>query len=137
MAKRINSRQKGARIERSAAAWLNSLGIKCERAARSGVHEGEDIIVRMDRPISIEVKGDQSVDIGTKALEYALVQATERCSQFCGAFVLWKHNRGRWRMTFNNFRLEPEHTKNYTVTIGQDDAAKLLRAYFGIEEGPR
>lgn len=101
MKRRINSRQKGARGERAAAAYLTSLGFPCKRAARIGVKGGEDIVFEPALPLVIEVKRDASVKLGTKALENAVVQACERAEKMgYAAACLWRHNRSPWALSF-------------------------------------
>lgn len=102
MKKRINSRAKGARIEREAARFLTSLGFPCERAARNGVDGGEDLMLpdSLSHAVHIEVKGDESIDIGTRALADAMHQAFEACKGTQRPAVLWHRKRKGWRFSW-------------------------------------
>lgn len=97
--KRINSRAKGCRIEREASKFLTSIGFPAERAARNGVRDGQDIICESLTNVIIECKGDEQIDLGTKALWAALRQAMNvaRGRKPC---VLWKRKHSCWRLSF-------------------------------------
>lgn len=100
----MNSRAKGCRIEREAAKFLSELGFPTERAARNGVRNGCDLLTPTLR-IHIEVKGNQQVDLGTKALDDALQQAfatSGNPASLAPYAVLWKKNRSAWRLTIEN-----------------------------------
>lgn len=101
----MNSRAKGKRIELKAAHFLTSHGIPAQRGARNGVKDGQDLILPPEYDIHIEVKGDQSVRPGTKAMEKALQQASEGAKQAGKrrSCVLWKEDRKGWRLTFYQF----------------------------------
>lgn len=93
-----NSRQKGKRIEREAVALLKSWGYDTRRGQqyRGGSDSPDVIIEGVD--IHIEVKGNEQIDIGTKALDDACEQAN-RESGGKPWVVLWKKNRTGWRIT--------------------------------------
>lgn len=101
----MNSRAKGCRVEREAAKFLTAHGIPAERGARNGVKDGQDLILPPEYGIHIEVKGDQSVRPGTKAMEKALQQAAEGAKKADKhrSYVLWKEDRKGWRLTFYQF----------------------------------
>lgn len=92
------SRSKGARGEREAAAFLKSLGFTAERNGRNG-YSADDLIVEELPNVHIEVKRDESIDVGTKALDDALAQAEANAVDRVAA-VLWRKNRARWRLTY-------------------------------------
>lgn len=97
----MNTCRKGKRVEREAANFLTAHGIPAVRGARNGVKDGQDLILPPEYDIHIEVKGDQSVRPGTKAMEKALDQARDGAikagkSNYC---VLWKEDHKGWRLT--------------------------------------
>lgn len=95
----MNSRAKGKRIELEAAAYLRELGFEsARRAARNGVAGGEDLIVDELPNVNIEVKGDESIDLDTQALESACGQASRGWTTGAWA-VLWRPKRKDWRLT--------------------------------------
>lgn len=116
MGKRINGCQKGKRGERTAAAYLNSLGFNAERSARNGVKGCHDLIVHDLPNVSIECKyGVQGLDIGTKAMEDVIGQAiADSCIKYGGTSeatsvvvrearawaVIWQPSRKCWRLTY-------------------------------------
>lgn len=96
---KINSRQKGKRVEREAAAYLRLLGF--EGAKRGQQHSGspDSPDVRCDGlNVHLEVKGDQSIDLGLIAWHDAIKQAQSDAGERPWA-VLWKRNRTAWRLT--------------------------------------
>lgn len=104
----MNTCRKGKRVEREAANFLTAHGIPAVRGARNGVKDGQDLILPPEYDIHIEVKGDQSVRPGTKAMEKALKQACEGAikagkSNYC---VLWKEDRKGWRLTLMDTEVE-------------------------------
>ncbi len=101
----MNTCRKGKRVEREAANFLTAHGIPAVRGARNGVKDGQDLILPPEYDIHIEVKGDQSVRPGTKAMEKALQQASEGAKQAGKrrSCVLWKEDRKGWRLTFYQF----------------------------------
>ncbi len=97
---KINSRQKGARIEREAAEFLRGFGFTVERNARNG-KSAADLDLSADPAlcnIHLEIKGDRSIGLATKALTDAMDQA-ERDSGGKPWGVLWKQHRGPWVLT--------------------------------------
>ena len=101
MPKQINSKAKGKRVELEAAAYLRSLGFDVYRTSqhRGGVRaadlcgpEGATL------PVHIEVKGDRSIGLGTKALQDACGQA-QKDSHGQWWCVLWHEHRRGWRLT--------------------------------------
>lgn len=142
-------RRKGARVERQAAALLTRCGFPAERAARSGVDGGEDLICKCLR-IHLEVKGDRSIDIGTKALEDAVRQAGE-CVMGIGrpassridvstgyvwldwetnphAVLWWRHRKG-WALSY------PEPWGIATIAGEEAIEAYLVRFVVNPEQG--
>ncbi len=99
MAKRKNSRRKGADAEREAAAMLRDIGLNVERAARNGVDEAEDLIWRGNEHVSIECKRVEAMTDHGAAMDSAIQQAQER-NPVAWA-VLWRRNRQPWRLTFH------------------------------------
>ena len=97
----MNQCRKGKRVEREAANFLTAHGIPAVRGARNGVKDGQDLILPPEYDIHIEVKGDQSVRPGTKAMEKALDQAREGACKAGkrNSCVLWKEDRKGWRLT--------------------------------------
>ena len=96
---KINSRQKGKRVEREAAAYLRSLGF--EGAKRGQQHSGspDSPDVKCDGlSVHLEVKGDQSIDLGLGPWHDAIKQAQADAGSRPWA-VLWKRNRTAWRLT--------------------------------------
>jgi hypothetical protein len=103
MTKRTNSRQKGARGERAAAAYLTTLGFVAARMGRNG-YSAEDLDCRECPVLSrvhIEVKHDESFSIQGKALDDAVEQAMEGAGTIKPYAVLWKRNRHPWVLTFH------------------------------------
>lgn len=117
--KRINSRQKGARVEREAAKFLTSLGFVATRNARNGLSAADldlsacPVLVN----VHLEIKGDRSIGLGTKALDDAMEQAQEAAVDKSWVpplaevgshpeiakphAVLWLEHRKGWRLTWN------------------------------------
>lgn len=103
--KRLNSRAKGARIERKAADFLRSLGFVASRNARNGLSAAD--LDCSDCPVLsrvwLEVKGDRSIGLGTKALDDAFEQAREARAKShpdTNVAVLWYEHRRGWRLTW-------------------------------------
>lgn len=101
----MNSRAKGARAEREAAAWLNTLlpvGYEAVRAARIGVDGGEDVMIRDEQGryanVRVEVKHRATMDLAVKALDEACeqAQADAKGGVWC---VLWRRDRRPWVLT--------------------------------------
>lgn len=132
---RINSRQKGKRIELQAAKFLTSIGYPAHRTAQvRGKNDGSaDLELPGNEWLHVEVKGDQSIDVGTKALERAYEQAKRDAYENTLPVVLWRRNRGGWRMTF----MVREH--GTVSTIGQNGIRGFLNyaaAYVKSVEKP-
>jgi Holliday junction resolvase len=86
----VNSRDKGARLEREAAHALNSeLGLRTERGARNGVRGGADLIGVPG--VRFEVKGRKSIG----ALRF-LDQARTEAKAGEVPVVLMRENAGDW-----------------------------------------
>lgn len=104
----MNTCRKGKRVEREAANFLTAHGIPAVRGARNGVKDGQDLILPPEYDIHIEVKGDQSVRPGTKAMEKALDQARDGAIKAAKshACVLWKEDRKGWRLTLMDTEVE-------------------------------
>lgn len=102
-----NSRQKGARGEREAAAYLRKLGFDATRNGRNG-YSTDDLIVAGLPNVHIEVKfGVVGMDIGTRLLYLAWDQAADQVCASIGRrdqkavpVVLWKPARKPWRLTW-------------------------------------
>jgi Holliday junction resolvase len=131
---RINSRQKGARIERQAAAYLTDLGFSASRMGRNGYSASDlntDQCPVLSR-VHIEVKGDESIKLNTAALGNALAQAERTAAKGLPCCVLWKHNRTGWRLTWISGGVR--------VTADTDDGIRLTLVRLGIgdllEGGP-
>lgn len=101
--KRVNSRQKGKRIELKAVHFLRSLGYSAD-TKRGQQHRGGDDspdIICPDLPgIHFEVKGDRSIGLGTKALDEAYRQAHADADDDQVPVVLWWQHRAGWRLTW-------------------------------------
>ena len=93
----MNSRAKGARIERDAAKFLSSLGFSAERNGRNG-YSADDLRCPALASIHIEVKGNEQIDIWTDALEKAYRQAWDNAKGRTPV-VLWKRRRRDWCLT--------------------------------------
>ena len=131
------SRDKGARGEREAAAYLRSLGIEAERNGRNG-YSTDDLRLPGLPMVIIEVKYGYPLtvlDIGRQSLRDAWEQAAKAAGwERFGAVtltngstpcVLWKPPRLRWRLTW----MEP---CGLVTTCGNDEIkTQLLR----LEEG--
>ncbi len=120
----MNTCRKGKRVEREAANFLTAHGIPAVRGARNGVKDGQDLILPPEYDIHIEVKGDQSVRPGTKAMEKALQQTRDGAikSAKSHACVLWKEDRKGWRLTYcqNWKRGEDNHLAEITLFRERD-----------------
>ena len=125
MKNRINSRAKGARIERLAADFLRGFGFNVSRNARNGL-SAADLDLSQDpdlRLIHLEVKGDRSIGLGTKALADAMEQS------ICGSDgkpygVLWYEHRKGWRLTTSAVY----HAQVKWATFSGEDISGVLRA---------
>jgi len=119
----MNSRAKGARVEREAAKFLTSIGFPAERNARNG-KSADDIVVPSLPNVHFEVKGDRSIGVGTKALTDAVIQSRRDAVPYFTepAFpvVLWKEHKKGWRMTYLDTRNCVE------VTVGGADDIKAV-----------
>lgn len=94
----VNSRQKGARIEREAAKFLCSLGFKAERMARIG-KSADDLFVKDLPNVHIEVKGNKAMSIWSDLLFDAWFQANTYCNGR-KPVVLWKLPFRDWCLTW-------------------------------------
>ena len=94
----MNSRAKGARIEREAAKFLSSLGFAAERNGRNG-YSADDLRCPALAGVHVEVKGDESIDIWTKTLDDAYAQARDNAGDRVPV-VLWKRRRRDWCLTW-------------------------------------
>lgn len=113
----MNSRAKGARVEREAAKFLASIGFPAERNARNG-KSADDIVVPSLPNVHFEVKGDRSIGVGTKALHDAMEQAVGNSGKRI-AVVLWKEHLKGWRLTCDCH-------EGVLYTIGQKHIAQWL-----------
>ena len=117
-----NSRQKGKRIERKAVHYLRSLGFEgAERTAQHCGKNGTADVRCLDLELHIEVKGDKSIGLGTKALEDACGQAN---ADSVGKpwVVLWWEERKGWRLT------RDDHCR-YATLAGDTDIKDYLEQY--------
>lgn len=98
----VNSRQKGKRIEREAAKFLESLGFAGARRGvqYAGGHDSPDVVCDALPNVHLEIKGNEAIDVGTKLLDDACIQAASDANGKPWA-VLWKRNRTGWRLTFD------------------------------------
>lgn len=124
----INSRQKGSRVEREAAKYLTALGFPSSRNARNGLSKPdlETPFVRLH----LEVKGDQSIGLDTKALTAACDQAKRDAATHDRPEwgVLWKVDRKGWRLTYQLIVWADDDTVRfvYTTVAGDDDIKTVL-----------
>jgi Holliday junction resolvase len=129
--KRVDSRRKGARTECEAAEFLRGFGFTVERNARNG-KSAADLDLSADpslRHIHLEIKGDRSIGLATKALADAMDQA-QRDSGGKPWGVLWKQHRGPWVLTVRVAWKETAHRVHY---VGEDVAAGLRELCKGGE----
>jgi hypothetical protein len=113
--KRTNSRAKGARVELEASKFLTSLGFPARRGQQfCGGPGSPDVVCETLDDVHVEVKGDESIDLGTKALADACKQAIADAGTHEWA-VLWKKNRTKWRLTYQG-----DHPF-VLVTVATDD----------------
>lgn len=103
MKPRIQSRAKGKRIEREAAAFLREIGFPSARRGQQhrGGKDSPDVICDELAGVHLEVKGDERINFETAAMRKAVEQAhrdSGRGAQTWG--LLWKHNRACWKLTF-------------------------------------
>lgn len=96
---KINSRQKGKRVELEAAKYLRALGFDGAKRGQqhSGSPDSPDILAP-DLAVHLEVKGVEAIDIGLGPWRDAIKQAQEDAGERPWA-VLWKRNRTAWRLT--------------------------------------
>lgn len=88
----VNSRDKGARLEREAAHALRSeLGVPAERSARNGVPGAADVIGLPG--VRFEVKGRRSIG----ALRF-MDQARAEAEDYEIPVVLMRENGGDWHL---------------------------------------
>jgi hypothetical protein len=106
-----NSQRKGSSGEREAAAYLCTLGFDAVRSKGLGVEDGRDVIVRDLPNVYLEVKRDEKVDVGTRALLDAWEQAFNKTIATVGTrttrlgfcAVLWRRNGQReWKLTLQD-----------------------------------
>tara|TARA_R110000803_G_scaffold43701_7_gene93053 strand:+ start:7260 stop:7676 length:417 start_codon:yes stop_codon:yes gene_type:complete len=108
------SRDKGARGEREAAAYLTKLGFESERNGRNG-YSTDDLRVPGLPNVHIEVKfGYESMGLGGAVLRHAWEQAMANRPEYGGyevgsgapifgdgvPVVLWRPLRKPWRLTW-------------------------------------
>lgn len=100
-----HSQNKGKNGEREAAKYLTSLGFNAVRSQGLGVEDGRDVIIRDLPNVYLEVKRVEGLDLGTKQLWDAWMQAGDKAyaadKSASGAGVMWRPNGKRaWRLTF-------------------------------------
>ncbi len=101
----MKSRRKGKVGEREACEYLRSLGFGDKETTRRGAqHKGgpdsPDAICEALSNVHLEVKRVERMDLGTKALDDATVQAGMECAAEKVWAVLWRPNNTAWRLTF-------------------------------------
>jgi hypothetical protein len=122
-----HSQRKGSQGEREAAAFICSLGFDAVRSKGLGVEDGRDVIIRDLPNVYLEVKRVESLDLGTKQLWDAWIQAYNKAiaslASVTGACVMWRPNGKRaWRLTFYD-----DKCGFVTVFRDQDIKANLRR----------
>lgn len=118
-----NSRAKGARIEREAAALLTSLGYIADRNARNGKSTA-DLDLSRDPLLSrihIEVKGDENMDLDGKFRDKTFAQA-ERDAAGKPHAILWKKKRRPWVLTWREGAMVL-HSTDIKAAIERNGAA--------------
>jgi hypothetical protein len=123
----VNSRKKGKRIELEAVAALKAMGFPNTRRGQqfNGADGSPDVICDDLPELHLECKGDQSIDLGTKALDEACYQAATDASQRGRRWVLlWKPMRRSWRATWHD-----QTTGQYVTTADGIDV--VLRSLNG------
>ncbi len=124
---RINSRQKGKRIELEAAKFLSGLGFTARRGQQfKGGADSPDLIVDELSRVHIEVKGVQGIDLGTKALLDAMMQAQDDGHGKAWA-LLWKRNRSCWRLSFWMPDIDHDGAPIAVTSDVPEEMARVLR----------
>ncbi len=123
---RTNSRSKGKRGERQAAAYLRALGFASARRGQqfNGADGSADVLADELPGVHIEVKLRADIDIGSAVLDSAMVQADADAPGSREPVVLWRRNRVAWRLTWI------EHGVQVT-TCGDAEIAATLRRLDG------
>ena len=121
----MNSRAKGARVEREAAAFLTSIGFPAERNARNGL-SADDIVCPSLPGVHFEVKGDRSIGVGTKALDDAMDQSARDAGKDAMPVVLWREHRKGWRLTYS------DGSHRAFVTVADEDIVHVLDWLAGL-----
>lgn len=131
---RINSRAKGGRIERMAVALLKSFGF--ENTRRTAQHSGKgghaaDIVCGELPHVHLEVKGVRGLDIGTKLMSSAMVQAYGDAARGKVPVVLWYAGRRGWFATWHTapwgeITVEASGSLFTTINDEQDKRLKCL-----------
>ena len=121
--KRKNSRAKGSRCEREAAAFLRGLGFKARRGQQfSGLGGAPDVVVDDLPNVWVEVKAVEALDLGNGLFEAAWKQAWRDAADHQTPVLLWKRNRCQWRLSF------AARDPNVRATVtGDADIAHVLR----------
>lgn len=118
------SQRKGKRIQVEAAKYLTRLGFPAESA------RNHDITCPSLPRLHIEVKGDEKIDLGTKALDDAIFQAaTDAIGNGQNRYyaILWKRKYTCWRITFSLDGFKG-------VTLAGDGAIAAVLHRFGNKE---
>jgi hypothetical protein len=143
--KRTDSRAKGARGEREAAAYLRSLGFEVSRMGRNGYSDA-DLDCRECHVLSrihIEVKHNEKFDLHAQLLQDACEQAAEGAGialwddgigydvggKSKPWAVLWKRNRIPWRLTFWT------GMPGVLVTVTGDERVKVSLLWLSEQNG--
>ncbi len=105
--KRTNSRAKGANGEREAAKFLSQYNLPdgtpvvARRMARNG-QKGQADLEHNIGDVHFEVKRNEDIDIGTRPLRHACLQAIQDpdAKGLRYPYVLWRRNGGKWRISY-------------------------------------
>lgn len=100
----MNNCRKGKKGELKARHYLISLGFGDANTTRRGQQhaggpESPDVVCESLPNVRIEVKCDQSVDLGTEKMGKVIAKAKEDAGGKAWA-VLWKHDHRPWMLTF-------------------------------------
>ncbi len=130
MKPKINSRQKGKRVELDAVHLLHGFGF--HDAARTAQVRGKDNgcadIECKSLGLHIEVKGDRSIGLDTKSLRDACEQAERDSLGKPWAVLWWEHRKG-WRMTWWE-----DWRKAYVTVAGDEDIGNVMELYRNQED---
>lgn len=120
----MNSKRKGKRIEREAAAYLQKLGFPDARrtAQVRGKNDGWPDIDGVPG-WWIEVKGDQKIALGNshhRAAIYQAIRDSRAAASTDRPCVLWRRTRSPWCLTI------PDHTGGHATYCGNRTIQDVL-----------